>query len=190
MLIDLIKKNRSQRRFYSGKPVSKKTLKELLNLARLSASAANLQPLKYVIANTPDKNAKIFPCLRWAGYLSDWPGPDKSEWPPAYIIILGDREITGNFQCDHGIAAQSIMLGATEKGLAGCIIGSIDRDRLRATLNIPWKYEILLILAIGKSKEKVVIEETVENNIKYWRDAKGVHHVPKRPLDELVINSF
>ena len=191
MLEDLIRKNRSYRRFYQEVPVDLKTLRSLVNLARLSASAANLQPLKYIISCDPETNARIFPHTRWAGYLKDWPGPAEGERPTAYIIILGDTEISRSFGCDHGIAAQSIMLGATERGLGGCIIGSIDRDGLRHTLEIPERYEILLVLALGKPKEKVVLEDLgPDGDIRYYRDAAGVHHVPKRPLQELILREF
>jgi len=188
LIYDLIKKNRSYRRFYQGKSISKETLEELINLARLSPSSANLQPLKYIISNTPEKNKLIFPCLAWAGYLKDWPGPEEGERPSAYIIITGDTKITKNFGCDHGIAAQSILLGATEKGLSGCIIGSIRREKLRGYLKIPERYEILLVIAIGVRKETVVIEEVRNGDIKYWRDEKGIHHVPKRDLSEIILD--
>lgn len=188
MIADLIRGNRSYRRFYENEPVSLDTLKWLVNLARLSASAANLQPLKYLLASDPAKNAAIFSCLAWAGYLKDWPGPAVGERPAAYIVILGDREISQNFGCDHGIAAQSILLGAREKGLGGCMLGSIQRDRLREILSIPEKLEILLVIALGKPKEQVVLEETAPGeSIKYWRDAQGVHHVPKRRLEDIIL---
>jgi len=188
MIAELIRGNRSFRRFYENEAVSLTTLKGLVNLARLSASAANLQPLKYILANDPAKNADIFSCLAWAGYLKDWPGPAEGERPTAYIVILGDKEISQNFGCDHGIAAQSILLGAREKGLGGCMLGSIQRDRLRELLNIPEKLEILLVVALGKPKEKVVLEEVAPGeSIKYWRDAQGVHHVPKRRLEDIIL---
>jgi len=188
MLKDLVIKNRSYRRFHEAFKIGCDTLKELVNLARLSASAANLQPLKYIISCDPHKNSLISPHLKWAGYLKDWPGPQEGERPSAYIIILGDTEISKDFGCDHGIAAQSILLGATEKGLGGCIIGSIDREALRKTLNIPERYEILLVIALGKPKEKVVIEEVgPDGDIRYWRDDKGVHHVPKRKLEHIIL---
>jgi len=182
----LILKNRSYRRFYEDSAVSLETLKGLVDLARCSASAANLQPLKYILSCDPEKNKKIFPHLAWAGYLKDWPGPPEGERPSAYVIILGDKEIADNFGCDHGIAAQSILLGAAGKGLGGCMIGSIKRDGLRKDLDIPERYKILLILALGRPKEQVVIEKA-DNDIKYWRDNKAVHHVPKRPLEEIVL---
>lgn len=188
MLEELIRKNRSYRRFYQDVPVTMETLRELVNLARLSASAANLQPLKYILSCDAETNALIFPHTRWAGYLKDWPGPAEGERPAAYIIILGDTTITKSFGCDHGIAAQSIMLGATERGLGGCMIGSIDRDGLRRALNIPDHFEILLILALGKPKEEVVIEEVgPDGDIRYYRDPDGVHHVPKRALKDLIV---
>ena len=191
MLEDLIKGNRSYRRFYQDEAVPAETLKWLVNLARLSASAANLQPLKYLLANEPKRNDAIFSCLAWAGYLKDWPGPPPGERPSAYIIILSDREILKQYWehfCDHGIAAQSILLGAREKGLGGCMIGSLQKDRLRDLLNIPARYDILLVLALGKPKEVVVLEETApDGSIKYWRDAAGVHHVPKRRLADIIL---
>jgi nitroreductase len=188
MIQDLILKNRSYRRFYQEVDIKLETLRELVDLARLSASARNAQPLKYILSCEPQRNSLIFPHLAWAGYLTGWSGPCEGERPSAYIIILGDTEIRRFSGCDHGVAAQSIMLGATEKGLGGCIIASIEKEGLRKSLEIPPRYEILLVLALGKPKETVVIE-TVEDSgdIKYWRDSKGVHHVPKRPLDDIII---
>lgn len=188
MIEDLVRRSRSYRRFHENKSIDKETLQGLINLARLSPSSANLQPLKYIISNTPEKNSLVFPCLAWAGYLKDWPGPQEGERPSAYIIILGDTEITKNFVCDYGIAAQSILLGATEKGLNGCIIGSVQKEKLRDSLNIPERYEILLVIVLGVRKETVVIEEVRDGDIKYWRDEKGVHHVPKRSLTEIILD--
>jgi len=191
MLKDLVRKNRSYRRFHQNVPVDLETLRALVNLARLSASGANLQPLKYVLSVEPETNARIFPHLRWAGYLKDWGGPAEGERPSAYIVILGDTEIRKSFGCDHGIAAQSIMLGATEQGLGGCMIASIDHTGLRQTLGIPEQYEILLVLALGKPRETVVLEEVgPDGDIRYYRDAADVHHVPKRSLNELIVAHY
>jgi nitroreductase len=188
MIRNLILKNRSYRRFYEDFPVKKRALEGLVDLARLSPSAANLQPLKYILSCEPEKNALIFPHLKWAGYLKDWPGPGKGERPSAYIIILGDTEVAASFGCDHGIAAQSILMGATEKGLGGCIIGSISREDLRKALEIPHLYEILLVLALGKPMEKVMVEASRDkDDIKYWRDKGMTHHVPKRKLGDIII---
>jgi nitroreductase len=188
MLKDLVRKNRSYRRFHQDVAIESNTLRELVDLGRLSASGKNMQPLKYILSCDPQRNALIFPHLGWAAYLKDWPGPVEGERPAAYIIILGDQEISPSVGCDHGIAAQSIMLGAAEKGLGGCMIRSIQREKLRKALKIPERYTILLVLALGKPKEKVVIDPVgPSGDIKYWRDAEGVHHVPKRSLDEIII---
>ena len=189
MIRDLIKKNRTYRRFYEDFAIERNTLEELVNLARLSASAANRQPLKYILSCEKNKNNLIFPTLAWAGYLKDWRGPIEGERPSAYIVMLYDTEINKNYWCDPGIAAQSILLGATEKGLGGCIFGSVKRDELRSALKIDERYEILYVLAVGKPKEKVVLETVgIDGDIKYWRDSQGVHHVPKRPLEEIIID--
>jgi len=188
---DLILKNRSYRRFYQEVSIELETLRELVDLARLSPSAGNVQPLKYILSCNPKKNALIFPHLAWAGYLKDWPGPCEGERPSAYIIILGDKEISQSFGCDYGIVAQSILLGATEKGLGGCMIGSIQREGLREALKIPQRYEIFLVLALGRPRETVIIETVgPTGDIKYWRDSKDIHHVPKRALDDIIIDEF
>jgi nitroreductase len=188
MLKDLIAKNRSYRRFHQDEPIDLETLRALVDLARLSASGANRQPLKYILSADSPKNDLIFPCLAWAGYLRDWGGPQEGERPSAYIVILGDTTVSRSFSVDHGIAAQSILLGATERGLGGCIIASIQRDRLRQALGIDPRYEILLVLALGKPKETVVVDPVgPDGDIKYWRDDQDVHHVPKRALDDLIV---
>jgi nitroreductase len=184
----LVSKNRSYRRFYEDFPIEYETLRGLVDLARLSASAGNLQPLRYILSCDPKKNALIFSNLAWAMYLKDWAGPSEGERPAAYIIILEDTKLSHPLRCDHGIAAQSILLGATEKGLGGCIIGAIKKRELCDALKIPARYEILLVLALGKPKGKVVIETVgPDGDIKYWRDSKGIHHVPKRSLDDIII---
>ena len=187
-LKELVKTNRSIRRFHEDVSIDTNTLKELLDLARLSASGGNLQPLKFILSNDMEKNTLVFKNLAWAAYLKDWPGPDKGERPAAYIIILCDKKISQSPGCDHGIAAQSIMLGAAEKGLGGCIIGSIDKENLRKDLKIEQHLDMVLVLAMGKPKEKIKIEQVGEDgNIRYWRDSEGVHHVPKRALHEIII---
>jgi len=189
MIRDLILKNRSFRRFNQHVMIEYQKLSELVELARFSASASNLQPLKYFLSCDSEKNAQIFSCLAWAGYLEDWPGPSEGERPSAYIVILGDKEISKSFGCDHGIAAQSILLGASEMGFGGCMIGSIKRQKLHKILDISPRYKILLVLALGESNEKVVIDPVgVDGDIRYWRDTDDIHHVPKRTLNEIIVN--
>ena len=192
MIKDLIRNNRSFRRFYQDHALDLETLTDLVDLGRLSASAANLQPLRYILSVDSEKNSKIFSCLGWAAYLKDWNGPEEGERPSGYIIILSDFEKANDYVgYDCGIAGQSILLGAREKGFAGCMIASINRQRLRNFLNIDVRFKILLVIAIGKPKEEVLIEAVgSDNNIRYWRDSTGAHHVPKRNLKDIIIASY
>jgi nitroreductase len=189
MIHDLVRQTRSYRRFRQGEHVDRATLQKLVDLARLSASGANRQPLKYYLSADPETNAAIFPHLGWAAYLPDWKSPQKGERPAAYIIVLGDTQISQSFGIDHGIACQSMLLGATERGLGGCIIASIKKQALREALSISDRYQILLVVALGVPTETVVIDPVgPDGDIKYWRDGQAVHHVPKRDLDDLIIN--
>ena len=187
MLKELILKNRSYRRFYQSEKISKSQLHDWIDLARNSASARNSQSMKYIVSTDETFNAQIFEQLSWAGYLTTWKGPEEGERPSAYIVLLNDTLITGNYFCDDGIAMQSILLGATEAGFGGCIIHSVNRTKLRELLNLSEQYEILYVVALGKPKETVVLEEMKNSDIKYWRDENLVHHVPKRPLDEIIL---
>lgn len=189
MIEEIISKNRSYRRFNESKKVDTEVIKGLINLARLSASAANLQPLRYVISNSLDKNEDIFNNIGWAGYLQEWKGPEEGERPAAYIVILYDKNISKNPMVDVGIAAQSILLGAAEKGLGGCMIANINKNKLREKLKLEDRYEIALVVALGEPKEKVVIEEVKSGDVKYWRDEQSVHHVPKLKLEEIILDS-
>jgi nitroreductase len=191
MLRDLILKNRTYRRFNQQEKISMETLRELIDLARLSSSGANLQPLKYILSNDKKTNELIFRNLKWAGYLKDWDGPKEGERPSAYIVMMGDKNISTNYWWDHGIAAQSILLGATEKGFGGCQFGAFSEKGLKKDLDIPKSYKILAVIALGKPKEKVILEKVNEHgDIKYWRDEEGIHHVPKRALKDIILKEY
>lgn len=194
MIKNLIKKNRTFRRFKQNINISENDLKELIDLARLSASPRNQQALKFFYSNTKELNNKIFETLSWAGSLTDWAGPAEGEKPAAYIIILGDNALIAKGKKSYhevagGIAAQSIMLGAAEKGYGGCMVAAIKRNILRKHIDLSEHLEILLVLAIGVPNEKIIIEKMPENgNFNYWRDENQIHHVPKRSLETIIIN--
>lgn len=188
MFQDLVKKSRSCRRFYGNKAVTKEQLIQLVELARVSPSAANLQPLKYMLVCEQAFNEKVYAAIGWAGYLKDWEGPVKDERPAGYIIMLRDKKLTKTMTMDEGIAAQSMFLGAANLGLGGCMIGNIKKAELAEALQIPKQYEVALILAFGYPKEEIVIDDMKNSDdIKYYRDENQVHHVPKRPLEELIV---
>jgi len=187
MIKELIIKNRSYRRFDENVRIREEQLAEWIELARFCASGRNAQPLKYIPVTEKEDCDSLFPTLAWAGYLKDWPGPQEGERPSAYIVVVNDTEIATNYFCDDGIAAQSILLGAVEAGYGGCMIAAVKRDALREQFGIPERYQIIMVLALGKPVEQVVLEEMKGGDFKYWRDAEGVHHVPKRPMEELIL---
>lgn len=190
-LRDLVLKNRSVRRFRQDQAISLAQLESLVDLARNTASAGNLQPLRYVLCADPAKNAEIFACLGWAAYLKDWPGPSEGERPAAYIVVCHDAAVAPKVDCDHGIASQTILLGAAEAGLAGCMLASVNRNKLAAVLGLSESHPILLVLALGRPAEDVVLEGLpADGSIRYWRDAAGVHHVPKRGLGEIILGRY
>ena len=188
-MLDLVKKNRSYRRFYQDVKISKEILVDFVELARFSASGGNMQPLRFILSFDDEKNSRIFSCLKWAMFLKDWTGPQEGERPSAYIVMIKDKNMNTPNNLDAGIMAQSILLGAVEKGLGGCMFGAVNKPLLCELLNIDQeKYEVALVIAIGKPKEKIVIDDLTEGgDTRYWRDDEQVHHVPKRKLSDLII---
>lgn len=187
MIRELVEKNRSYRRFDQKAVIEKQTLIDMVDLTRLVASGANKQALQYVVACEPELNEKIYPTIGWAGYLSDWDGPVEGERPTGYIVLVQKKDFKVATTFDVGIAAQTILLRAVEQGLGGCLIGNLKREQLHDALQLPDTYEILLVIALGKPVETVVIDEMKNNDIKYWRDEKNIHHVPKRNLEDILL---
>lgn len=180
-------RNRSRRRFHQEAAVPEADLRIIADAARLSPSGRNIQALKFFISKDRDLNSRIFPTLAWAGYLTDWPGPEEGEKPAAYIIQMLDTSIAANILCDDGITAQSMLLQAVELGYGGCIIAAVNRNELHRILELPEHLRILNVIALGKPKETVVIEDMQDGQFKYWRTGDGIHHVPKRSLDEIIV---
>ena len=188
---DLVEENRTCRRFDNSHKIDTNTLRQLVDLARHCASAGNMQPLKYTICCDEQKNEEVYSCLGWAAYLKDWKGPVKEERPSAYIVIMGDHNVSDKLWCDHGIAAQTMLLGARTMGLGGCIFGAINIKKLKKYLDIKDHLDVKLVIAIGKPIELCQIDELGEDgDIKYWRDKNQVHHVPKRKLDDIILDSW
>ncbi|MEA3392713.1 MAG: nitroreductase family protein, partial [Candidatus Marinimicrobia bacterium] len=166
---ELLLRNRSYRRFAQEPKLSHYDLVDLIDSVRLSPSARNDQPLKFILLHSKNTCDTIFPFTAWAGYLKDWPGPGEGERPTSYIIILSDTEISKKTDQDVGIAAQSILLTAAEKGFGGCMLGSIKREKIRESFLINEKYEIPLVIALGKPTEKVVIDDIDSGDTHYYR---------------------
>jgi len=187
---DLVKQSRSTRRYQEERRISRETLTELIDIARFCPSAGNRQPLRYVLSTDPDETVRIRSCLLWARDLPVWDGPGEGEMPPAYITMVTEQNSSPDPKIDIGIAAETILLAATERGMRGCMLGSILKDALRSILSLPERYEIHLVLAIGYPAESVVLEPLGDGgDTRYWRDGDGIHHVPKRSLESILINT-
>lgn len=187
--LQLLKSNRSYRRF-EPRTIEADELSTLIEAARLCGSGANLQQLRFVPVCGEDC-ARVFPHLRWAGYLPEWDGPVEGERPTAYMILLCPKTSEGKFitGVDVGLAAQSMLLTATDMGLGGCMFASIDREALLRELGLDAeKWAIALVVALGEPRERVEIVPVIDGNIKYYRDAAGTHYVPKRSAQELTIH--
>lgn len=186
---ELVLKNRSYRRFDQNMRIPKQLMVELIGLARISPSPANLQALKFWLVSDAEECEQVFKNVKFGGYLKDWGGPVEGEKPSGYVIILGHTEIKPIFEIDAGIAAQTILLGATEQGFGGCMVKAFKRESLRELLGLTENLEIVMVIALGKPEEICVIEDYDESKgIEYYRDEAGIHHVPKRPLDELIVH--
>lgn len=185
---DLVLRNRSYRRFDASMPVTQETLHELIDLARTVPSTANSQPIRFLPLTDPRDREQVYPALHWAGALPDWDGPIPEERPTAYLLLLTDRTF-GAKPVDLGICAQTILLGAVERGLGGCMLMNIDRPALCAAFGIdPARYSPDLVIALGKPVEKVVLTSLPpDGDVRYHRDPDGTHYVPKRALEDLIL---
>ncbi len=165
-------------RVFKKKKISKKILEKLVNAGRLAPSARNLQPLEFLVVN---KNLdKIFKNVKFGGEIEN-----SKNKPVSYIIILVNKKINSkNYQYDSGLASANIILSAEEEGIGSCLMGAIEREKIRRVLNIPSSYIIDLVIALGYPKEEPVTEESEE--VSYWRDEKEKLHVPKRKIENLL----
>lgn len=183
---EAIVKRRSIRRFKIAK-VSMDVLKKCVNAARLAPSAANLQPLHYIIITDNNLVKKIFSFIKWAGYLK-W-NPRVDEGPSAYILVISDKRITGEGKYqkyDVGFATENIVLTALSEGIGTCILAAFDQKKIRMLLNIPQEFDIELLIALGYANEQSVVEEMTTSN-QYYRKGK-ILYVPKKRLEEIIHN--
>ena len=172
-------------RKYMQKDVSKEVVTKCVDAARLSPSGLNRQPLKYIIVDNGELLKEVFNTLSWAAYLPDYQ-PSEEEMPRAYVVILLDKSIRQNYGHDAGIAAMSISMVAYDEGLGSCILGAVNREKLRKILNIPDGLDVVLVVALGYPAENPVVDKVKDGDIKYWLDENEVLHVPKRDLEDIV----
>ena len=189
-LYDVIAGRRTIRRF-KPEPVARELLERLVNVGRLAPSAANLQPLEFVVVDEAGLKAEVFPCLKWAAYIVPAGDPKPGEEPAAYIVTLANTKVREKmFEYDVGAAMENMILAALAEGVGSCWMLSIDRDKLRAVLGVPEDYRVDSVLALGYPAEEPAAEVMGES-CRYWKDADGRLHVPKRALASVIhLNRF
>ncbi len=187
MFAQLVREARSTRRFDAGRRIPPETVRELVDIARLCPSGANLQPLRYRLVTDPAECADVFPFTAWAGALADWPGPAEKERPTAYIVVCSGAGQPSP-DVDLGIACQTLQLAASSMGYGACMLGAIRREQIHEALNLPQEMAVRLVVALGKPTETIVLETVGENgDTRYWRTPDEVHHVPKRKLEDVLL---
>ena len=188
MIKDLILKNRSYRKFQNNRKIEVDTLEKLVDLARTTPSSKNLQPLRYILVTDEGDVDFVFSQLKWAWYLKTWEGPAKEERPPAYIIMCIDTNVNEKALIDSGISAQTILLGATELGMGGCIIRTVNGYKVSRHFELPSNIEIVQVIALGYPDQNIQLTEISDNEpIEYFEDESGTHFVPKRKLEDIIL---
>lgn len=183
---NIVKNTRCTRRFKPNTTIKKDELIELIDIARTVSSGKNMQPLKYIAISDDKIKDEVYKPLKWAAHLKDW-DQSEDEKPSAYILVINDTSIEGFSAIDSGIAMQTIMLGATSKGYAGCILASIDKVEYKKLFNLENHLEPMFIIALGVRDESIKVVD-VEQDTNYYRDDNGTHFVPKRKLSEVLID--
>lgn len=189
-LYELILSRRSIRQFLP-KAIPQDILRDIVNAARLAPSAANRQPLEFIVVDEKGLKKQIFPCLKWAGYIAPEGNPKPGQEPQAYVVVCVNTEIRDKgYEWDSGAAIENLMLAALGKGIGSCWIISVDKDRVKTVLNIPGTRLIDSVIALGYPAESPVIEDLTDS-VKYWKDGENRLHVPKRKLADVIhFNGF
>jgi nitroreductase len=182
---DLIQTRRTIRQ-YDRRPIARQTLDDLVNAARLAPSAANLQPLEFLVVDEDNLCRSVLAHLKWAAYISPEGGPKPGHEPAAYIVVLVNTDIREKmYEYDIGAAQMSMILAAWSEGIASCWVMSVDKAALTPLLGLPKNMKVDSVLALGYPAEQSVAEE-YKDSVKYWKDESGLFHVPKKKLDKVV----
>ena len=184
-IYDLILSRRTIRQFKSD-PVSRDLLDRIVNAGRLAPSAANRQPLEFIVVDDEEMTAAIFPHLKWAAYIAPEGNPRAGSEPTAYVLTLVNASIRkSGFEWDAGAAIENMILTALAEGVGSCWILSVDKEAVKGIVGLPEGLEIDSVLALGYPDEDPVVEDFTDS-VKYWKDEEGRLHVPKRRLESVV----
>ena len=182
-LESLLKRNRSYRGFDAARPVSREDLLGLLEVVPWVGSGNNAQPLRFRLV-CGEEATLVHPLVKLGAALPQEHLPHGGEEPSAYIVVCSDSSGRA-VDIDLGIAAQSILLRAVERGLGGIFILNFRADALQEALSLP--LPPLAVLGIGKPLERIfLLPARPGDSLAYYRK-DGAHFVPKLPVEDLLI---
>lgn len=185
---ELVATSRTCRYFKNSVHLTEGILSDLVNMAHLSPSARNLQPLRYALVVSPEARNELFPLLNMAGGRSAEERADESRAPAGYIVIVAPRGLNDFGLMDIGIAAQTVNLAARTAGLACCMIGAFNKPAVDKFLGVPEAMESRLVLALGAPSEDCRLTgPSADGSLSYYNDAEGVHWVPKLTLNDVIM---
>lgn len=186
-LMDLLKTRRTYRRF-EQKEIKQDIIEEILLSARLASSAANRQPLSYIVVKEADKVADVFAYTRWAGALPPELGqPKENERPVLFIAVVQNLNINRDCDTDAGLAIGNMTLAAWNHGVGSCIIGACNKEKLSEMFGLTEEQKLHTVVAFGyPSHESHIVDMEEKGDCKYFLDEKKDYFVPKRKLEDVV----
>lgn len=186
-LMQLLESRRTYRRFQQ-KEISGEILQEILMAARLASSAANKQPLSYIVIQDPQKVAQVFAHTRWAGALPPEVGqPGEGERPVLFIAVIENQDINPVCDTDAGLAISNMTLAAWNRGVGSCMIGACNKPALSELFGLTEKQVLHTVVAFGyPSHRSYIVDMEDPEQFKYYLDEKKDYVVPKRRLEDVV----
>ena len=182
----LMEKNRSYRGYDKSFVVRREMLERIVAVNTKIASAKNQQVLRFKLVTKETGADIVLQNMKLGGLLPELHLPFAGTEPEAFIIICSTIPENKFVDIDLGIAAQSMLLKATEMGLGGIMIGAFNKAKITEAFQLP--YEPLLMIAVGKGNEKIKLEPVnAEDKLAYYRDEKGVQYVPKIKWEQLIL---
>ncbi len=176
---------RTIRRFQQ-KPIDLAVLERIVNAGRLAPSAANSQPVEFIVVTQPDLSQQVFATTAWAGGVTPRRTPKPGQQPTAWVVVLlNSKRGHLSAKADAAAAIENMILTALEADLGSCWIGSVQRKELAQILNVPEHCAIDSVVALGYPDESPLAEDT-DDDIAYYLDDKDVLHVPKRKLKDVL----
>ena len=186
-LMELLKTRRTYRRF-EQKEISQEIIDDILTAARLASSAANRQPLSYIVVKDAKKAAQVFEQTRWAGYLPPEIGqPKAGEEPVLFIGVVQNLNINRDCDTDAGLAISNMTLAAWNHGVGSCIIGACNKEKLSELFGLTEEQKLHTVVAFGyPAHTSSIVDAEKDGDIKYYVDEQRDYFVPKRKLEDVV----